>query len=86
MRGLTALIGRLGRVGRGREAARRGEDRGGSPARAKQRRGNKGRGRGGRLTGGAGVSVGEEKKDKGWRGSGPLRGREGGLLGRWAER
>jgi hypothetical protein len=64
MRGLTALIGRLGQEERGREAARRSSDRGGAPARAKQRRGKKGRGREGRLTGGAGVSLGEEKRER----------------------
>jgi hypothetical protein len=51
-------------VGRGREAAKRSGDRGGAPARAKQRRGKKGRGREGRLTGGASMSVEEEKRER----------------------
>jgi hypothetical protein len=72
MLGITALSGRLGREERGRDAARCGGDRGGAPAQAKQRRGKKGRGRGGRLTSGAGVSVGDEKRERGWRGSGSL--------------
>jgi hypothetical protein len=72
MLGITALSGRLGQEERGRDAARCGGDRGGAPAQAKQRRGKKGRGRGGRLTSGAGVSVGDEKRERGWWGSGSL--------------
>jgi hypothetical protein len=68
-------------AGRGREAAKRSSDRGDAPTRAKQRRGKKGREREGRLTGGAGMSVEEEKRERdggAWAAAGKV------LAGRWA--
>jgi hypothetical protein len=76
MRGITALIGQLGQVeGEGRRPGAAGIAA--APDRAKQRRGGGKKRRkvkGKPLTGGAGVSAGEEK-EKGKRRCGPLRGR-----------